>query len=178
MKKILVFAGSNSSTSINHTFVSFVASNLQHHSHEIIRLTDYPLPIYSEDIEKENGFPEDLQRLLEHIKLADGLIISVNEHNGGVSAFFKNILDWLSRIEYKFLEQKKVLVLSASPGKRGGLTANEYTQSVLPRYGAEVVSGMVFPSFYDNFSKEKSKIKDAELSKAVLDTLGAYEEAL
>lgn len=164
MKKILAFAGSNSSTSINHRFVSYVSEQIKNHSVEVIKLTDFPLPIFSEDIERETGFPENLKALLSKIKDSDALIISVNEHNGSVSAFFKNTMDWLSRIEYKFLKDKKILLLSTSPGKRGGLTALEYTASVFPRFDSEVVAKFALPSFSENLPEDKNAINDHELA--------------
>jgi NAD(P)H-dependent FMN reductase len=164
MKKIIAFAGSNSSTSINHLLVSHVADTITEHSVNLIKLTDYPLPIFGEDLEREAGYPEMLSKLLDEIRSHDAVIISVNEHNAGISAFFKNVLDWLSRIQIKFLEGKKVLLLSTSPGKRGALTALEYTKGVLPRYNGELVASMPFPSFQDNFSVEDNKVTNAELA--------------
>ncbi|RLD25640.1 MAG: NADPH-dependent FMN reductase [Bacteroidetes bacterium] len=167
MKKILAFAGSNSSTSINHTLVSFVASQINDHDVKVIRLSDYPLLMYGEDLEKNEGFPSQLEELLNEIKSADGLIISVNEHNSGVSAFFKNVVDWLSRIDRNYSEGKKILVMSTSPGKRGGMSALDYIKGVLPRTGGEVVDAFSFPSFYENFSRESDTIENAELSATV-----------
>jgi len=178
MKKIIAFAGSNSSTSINHKLVSFVASKLEDHDVIVIRLTDYPLPIFGEDIEKEQGYPSNLELLLTELKQADAYVISVNEHNGTVSAFFKNVMDWLSRLEYKFLAEKKILLLSASPGKRGALSAFEYTKGVLPRYDGTVVAGVNFPSFQENFSDENQEINDPDLKKKVMDAISTFLEAL
>lgn len=162
MKKILAFAGSNSSRSINHQLVSYTSQLVTGAELELIRLTEFNLPIYSEDIEREAGFPEDLKRLLDLIKSADLLMISLNEHNGTVSAFFKNVLDWLSRIEYKFLDGKRILLMSTSPGKRGGVSALEYVEGVLPRFGAEEVTTFRLPSFGENFSRESGEITSAE----------------
>ncbi|TPN82168.1 NADPH-dependent FMN reductase [Aquimarina algicola] len=171
MSKILAFAGSNSSTSINQKLVKHIVSSIENHDTKLINLIDYPLPIYGEDEEKK-GFPEMTTALQKEISESDGLIISVNEHNGSWSAFFKNIIDWLSRLDRNFLEGKKVLLLSTSPGKRGGLSALEFGKSVLPRFGAEIVGSLSFPSFYDNFSEESNTITDKELLlniKQVLD---------
>jgi len=167
MKRIMAFAGSNSSTSINQILVSYTANKITNHGINLIKLTDYPLPIYGEDLEKEKGYPEVLSDLLDEIRSHDALIISVNEHNGGISAFFKNVLDWLSRIEYKFLEGKKILLLSTSPGKRGAQSALEYTRGVLPRYNGEVVESLSFPSFAANFSVEENKVTNAELASGL-----------
>lgn len=98
MKKILCFAGSNSSKSINHKLVTFSASQIVGQNVEILKLTNYALPIFSEDIEREKGYSINLKMLYNKIKEADALVVSVNEHNGMVSAFFKNTIDWLSRL--------------------------------------------------------------------------------
>jgi chromate reductase, NAD(P)H dehydrogenase (quinone) len=174
MKKILAFAGSNSSTSINHRLVSFVASQIDDHEVKVIKLSDYSLPMYGEDLEKNEGFPSQLKELLNEIIVADGLIISVNEHNSGVSAFFKNVLDWLSRIDRNYLEGMKILVMSTSPGKRGGVSALDYIKGILPRTGGEVVDAFSFPSFYENFSRENDMIENEELSAKVTNAIQKF----
>lgn len=176
MSTILAFAGSNSSTSINHQLVSYVVSNIKDHSVELFKLSDMDLIIYSEDEEKENGFPSSISLLYKHIQAAEGLIISVNEHNSNPSAFFKNVMDWLSRLDKRFLEEKKVFLLSASPGGRGGLGANEVTQALITRFGGEVFVSNTFPSFQDNFSNDK--ITNESLNKEILDKLKLFIAAL
>ncbi|MBZ0328227.1 MAG: NAD(P)H-dependent oxidoreductase [Altibacter sp.] len=171
MKKILAFAGSNSSTSINHQLVQYAASKMVGHQVKVVRLTDFPLPLFSEDLEREKGYPIELSLLKNEIAAVDALLISVNEHNGTVSAFFKNTMDWLSRLEYKFLIDKKVLLMSTSNGKRGALSALEYTKGVLPRYGGTVIESFAFPSFSENFSVEKKEITNEVLQLGFIDVL-------
>ncbi|WP_108868460.1 NADPH-dependent FMN reductase [Aquimarina aquimarini] len=174
MKKILAFAGSNSSTSINHKLVEFVASEIKDHTTRVINLTNYTMPMYSEDEEKNNGFPGMAMGLKQDITDTDALIISVNEHNGSWSAFFKNIIDWLSRVDRNFLEGKKVLLMSTSPGQRGGVGALEFAKNVLPRFGAEIVESFSFPSFYDNFSAESNKVTDETLSLGLNEVISTF----
>ena len=87
-------------------------------------------------------------------------------------------MDWLSRIEYKFLADKKVLLLSASPGKRGALSAYEYTKSVLPRFGAEVLDGVNFPSFSANFSAEEKEVTNSELDREIDQAITKFKDEL
>ena len=94
MATILAFAGSNSSTSINFKLVRFTTSQLEGHKTQLLNMTNFPFPMYSEDHEKEHGFSNSLVELKNDIQGADGIIISVNEHNGGLSAYFKNLIDW------------------------------------------------------------------------------------
>ncbi|SRX54985.1 NADPH-dependent FMN reductase [Aequorivita sp. CIP111184] len=171
MKKILFFAGSNSSKSINHKLVSFASSQIAGHEAELIKLTDYELPLFGEDIEREKGYSVDLKMLYNKIKEADALVVSVNEHNGMVSAYFKNILDWLSRLDRNFLEGKKVLLMSTSNGKRGAALALEYTKNILPRFGATVVESFSIPSYSENFSEETNSISNEVLLLGFTDVL-------
>lgn len=53
MKKILAFAGSTSSTSINKQLATFAAENLENTSFDVVDLRDFSLPIFSEDEEKK-----------------------------------------------------------------------------------------------------------------------------
>lgn len=155
MKNILAFAGSNSSTSINQQLLEHLVSRIQGHEIELIKLTHYPLPIYSEDIEKKDGFPENVKSIHRKIKANDALVVAVNEHNGSTSAFFKNIIDWLSRYDRNFLEGKKILLFSTSPGQRGAKNALEFTKGIFGRFGGQVIESFSFPSFKDNFENEK-----------------------
>lgn len=171
MKKILAFAGSNAMVSINQKLVDFAASQVVGCTVEVIKLTDYELPFYSEDLERERGYSVDLKMLYNKIKEADALIISVNEHNSSISSFFKNTLDWLSRLDRKFLDGKKILLMSTSSGKRGAASALEYTKNVLPRFGGEVVESFSFPSFSENFSEETQTISNELLSLGFTDII-------
>lgn len=178
MKKILFFAGSNSSTSINHKLVSFASTQVAGHAVEVIKLTAYILPLFGQDIERENGYSTNLKMLYNKIKEADALVISVNEHNGTVSAFFKNTIDWLSRLDRNFLEEKKVLLMSTSNGKRGAASALEYTKNVLPRFGATVVESFSIPSFSENFSEETQSISNEVLLMGFTDVLQNFVHQL
>ena len=162
MAQILAFAGSNSSTSINYKMVKYTCSLIEGQRTQLLNMANYPFPMYSEDLERKKGFSNSLVELKDDIKSSDGLIISVNEHNGGPSAYYKNLLDWLSRLERKFLENKNVFLMSCSPGRRGAIGSLEYSKNVLPRFGAEIISSFSFPDFRANFD-DKNGIANAEL---------------
>lgn len=151
MASIIAFAGSNSSTSINYKLVQYTSSLIKNHELDLLDMSKFSLPMYSEDLEKSEGFPEGLQAFMEKIGKSDALVISVNEHNSGMSAFFKNMIDWLSRMDRKFFQDKKVLLMAASPGGRGGIGALQSTEAILPRFGADIVATFSFPSFHNNF---------------------------
>lgn len=176
MKKILAFAGSNSSTSINQLFVTYVANRIQGHEVKIIKLRDFEIPMFSVDKEKESGIPIDIRIIKNLIEEHDALIISVNEHNGSVSAFFKNIIDWLSRLDRNFLGGKKILLMSTSSGVRGAASSLEYLKKILPRFGGQVVESFSFPSFNDNFIN--GEIQNELLNMGIEDVLTTYSHEI
>lgn len=179
MKKILAFAGSNSSTSINHKLIQYTASQIQAHEVKVIKLTDFPLAIFSEELEKEKGYSVNLKLLLNEIENADALIVSVNEHNSAPSAFFKNTLDWLSRIKYRFLDEKKILLMSTSSGSGGAATSLEYVKEAMTgRYNGTIVESFSFPSFNDNFSETENKITNELLAIGFTDILQNFEHQI
>lgn len=153
MASILAFAGSNSSTSINYKLVQYTCGLIENQQLNMLDMSKFSLPMYSEDLEKSGGFPDSLQTFKEKIVKSDAIVISVNEHNSGMSAFFKNIIDWLSRMDRKFLQDKKVLLMAASPGGRGGVGSLKGAEAILPRFGADIIATFSFPSFHNNFDK-------------------------
>lgn len=176
MAAILAFAGSNSSTSINFKFVQHTVSLVQGHDIQVLNMAEHPFPMFSEDLEKAEGYSNSLKELKQQINSTNGLILSVNEHNGNPSAYFKNVLDWLSRLDRNFLEGTKVLLMSTSGGKRGGKGSLAVIGSMLPRFGAEVSATFSLPSFYDTFSEES--ILDEDLKNEHLNALNTFLDSL
>ena len=123
------------------------------------------MPVFSQDIETNEGYPEHIKELAEKIKNATHVLVGTNEHNAALSAFFKNILDWLSRYNKSVLEGKKYFVVSTSEGGRGALSANEYAQSFFHKFKAEEVLSFTFPNFSKNFSIEEQRVVNDELNE-------------
>jgi len=89
MKNIIAFAGSNSKTSINKELATYAASLVEQANTSILDLNDFELPIYGIDIENEKGIPNNAHKFLKAIKSADGIILSLAEHNGVYSTVLK-----------------------------------------------------------------------------------------
>lgn len=162
MRKILAFAGSTSSTSINKKLATFAAENLENTHFDIIDLRDFPMEIYSSDAEKI-GFPENAKKFTALLEIYDGFILSLAEHNGSYSAAFKNIFDWSSRINSNIFRNKPLLLMATSPGARGGLTVLESGIDRFARMGAATVISFSLPSFDDNF-KDRKIVNESLLS--------------
>ncbi|SHF03503.1 NAD(P)H-dependent FMN reductase [Arenibacter palladensis] len=164
MSRILAFAGSNSSTSINYKLVQFTTSLIKDHEVDLINMVAYNFPVFSEDLEREKGYSDLLKGLKDKIVQANALIISVNEHNSNPSAYFKNVLDWLSRVDRNFLADAKILLMSCSGGRRGGIGSLEVVKGMLPRFGGEIIATFSLPSFNHTFDKAKG-ITEPELAE-------------
>jgi len=155
MKSILTLGGSSSRESINKRLAEHAGSLVQNAQIINLDLNDYRLPLYSIDEEKSSGFPKDLKTLDQQIAKSDGIILSLAEHNGAYTAAFKNAFDWLSRIESKTWRNKPMLLLSTSPGVRGGKSVMAMALDRFPFHDGNIVFSMSFPSFNENFKKDE-----------------------
>lgn len=160
--KIVGFAASSSSTSINKKLVESTVSLFPDGEVEVLDLNDYKVPLFSVDEEK-NGFPEGAKQFLEKIRQSDAIICSMSEHNRNWTACFKNLFDWCSRIELKLFQDKPMFLMSTSPGGYGGQNALNIAKTVFPSFGGQVKDSFVLPKFYENFD-EVNGIINGELS--------------
>lgn len=163
--KTIAFAASSSSQSINKTLITHVASLLN--DCEILDINDYELPLFSVDREAELGQPELAQRFFNQLGSADAIIISFAEHNGSYTAAYKNLFDWCSRLNPKVYQGKSMLLLSTSPGKRGGASVLEQAVNSAPFFGGIVKASLAIPSFNQNFDIQLGQISDPELAHSL-----------
>jgi chromate reductase, NAD(P)H dehydrogenase (quinone) len=173
-KKIIAFGASSSKNSINKQLATYAANQFENATVEILDLNDYEMPIFSVDKENENGIHELAQEFYGKIGSADFIVISFAEHNGNYSASFKNILDWVSRINPKTFQEKPVLLLATSLGARGGSSVLDIATKRFPFQGAVVKGSFSLPSFNDNFDAEKG-ITNAELKNQLLEIIHSFE---
>jgi chromate reductase len=173
--KILAFAGSSSKNSINKKLATYAATLFTGHEVEILDLNDYELPLFSVDREKEIGQPEIARTFLDKIESADIIVLSVAEHNAGLTVAFKNIYDWASRQKKEVWSHVPMLLLSTSPGRRGGQSAMEAAKISLPYYGGNIRATFSLPSFNQNFDVEGGRISNKELDDALRDIIRNFD---
>lgn len=154
MRKILAFSGSMSNDSINHQLVKCASSLIENANVEVIRLSDFEVPLYSKEREAQSGIPELIQQLREKFDSVDGFILSTPEYNSSVPAGLKNTLDWISRMEGKIFQDKPVLLMSATPGGRGGQSVLGHLSAIIPFWGAKLIGPFSLPVFKDNLQDE------------------------
>ena len=149
---ILAIPGSNSSTSINRQLLKYVGSEfLSDHAVGVIDINDFEVPLFGPDYQNEHGIPERIHVFYNNIKEAGALVVSLAEYNGSYTTAMKNIIDWSSVLDKEFWQQKPMLLLSTSPGRRGGQNVLDAANMYFPRLGANIVHAMTVPSFNDNF---------------------------
>jgi NAD(P)H-dependent FMN reductase len=173
--KLLAFAGSSSKHSINKKLVTYAAGLFENVETEIIDLNDFELPLFSVDKEQLIGHPPVARVFLDKIEQADFLVISVAEHNAGLTVAFKNIYDWASRQKKLVFDNKPVLLLSTSPGKHGGANALQAAQISLKWYGGDIRATFSLPSFNENFDVETNTIANKELDAALKEIIRDFK---
>ncbi|RZJ28493.1 MAG: NADPH-dependent oxidoreductase, partial [Flavobacterium sp.] len=108
--KIIAFAGSNSSHSINKKLATYAAGLFDSAEYEVLDLNDYEMPLFSVDREEKLGHPQLAHDFLSKIAAADLLVVSLAENNGNYSSAFKNLFDWCSRIRNDVFQDKPMLL--------------------------------------------------------------------
>ncbi|MEO0590957.1 MAG: NAD(P)H-dependent oxidoreductase [Pseudomonadota bacterium] len=161
--RLLAFAASNSSKSINRQLVRYAASLVEGAEIDDLDIHDFEMPIYRSDREEESGIPQLAHEFLARIGQADAIIISFAEHNGNYTAAFKNLFDWCSRLGRDVWQSKPMVLLSTSPGGRGGKGVLEIASGAAPRFGGEVIGTLSVPSFGESFDARAGELKDADL---------------
>lgn len=158
--RILAFGASYSKNSINKEFAFYTADQFENASVEKIDLNDFQLPLYTIDLEKEEGIPAAAHSFLTKISDAGLIIISLAEHNGSYTAGFKNLFDWISRINVKIFDGKSLFLLSTATGPGGGNNVMDAALKRFPKHGANIISSFVLPKFQENFRPDKGILND------------------
>ena len=148
---ILFLSGSNRKNSFNTKLsnISLKIANDMKLNGDFLDLSQYQLPIYNEDLESQNGLPDEAVELKKIFEKYDCFFISSPEYNGFISPMLKNVIDWTSRAvdkDEKPLSSffgKKSVIASASPGKLGGIRGLLTLRMLLNNIGVTVFPGQL-----------------------------------
>jgi Predicted flavoprotein len=177
--RILAFAGSARSQSLNKMVLSVAALGARRAGAEVtqVDLGDFPIPIYDGDLEAGQGIPENALRLRELMLGHQGFLIASPEYNGSIAPLLKNVIDWVSRpvngqdglAPYK---NKVVVLMSASPGGFGGLRALPHLRTILSSIGSIVLPDQIaVPKAHEAFAPDGSMLNAKQ--QASVEGLGA-----
>ena len=181
--RILAFAGSTRKESFNRRLLAVAVELARQADLDVqhIELSDYPMPIMDEDLEAEQGQPERATALRKAMLEADGLLLACPEYNGSITPLMKNVIDWCSRKEsgggdLAPYENKKALLLGASPGRRGGKRSVATVRSILGNIGVEVFDKeFTLPGAGDAFD-HLGQLRDVEMVDALKAIVKAFSE--
>jgi chromate reductase len=146
--RILVFAGSVRTGAYSGRTADVAQKELAVQGAEVTRisLADYPLPILDEDLEREQGIPENARQLGRLISAQDGMLIATPEYNGSIPPLLKNTIDWVSRVRHEGgraarpLAGKVAGLCSSSSSHFAGIRCINHLRAVLVRCQMEVVT--------------------------------------
>ena len=134
--QIVAIAGSNRQGSLNRRLLQRAVEALTRQDRvdvevEVVDLRRHPLPLYDADLHERDGIPGAARTLHDRLAAADAVLFANPEYNGGYPALWKNVIDWVSRIDMLVLHPRYVGLLAASPGKGGGRRGIEHTRALL-----------------------------------------------
>ncbi len=180
MPKILAFSGSTRKDSYNQRLVKIAAAAAEQAGADttIIDLADFDMPMFSQDLEAEQGMPENARKFKRLLVENDGFLISSPEYNSAFSPLLKNVIDWASRRESDeeppliAYRGKAAAIMAASPGALGGIRGLVFLRMLLGNLGIMVMPGQqALPLAAKAFNEEGSLI-DSKKQEAVM-KLGA-----
>ena len=107
------------------------------------------LPLFNEDIEGDGGIREKVALLHGRFSTCGAMIVASPEYNGQLTAYLKNLIDWVSRLAYidtrfsnPFID-KPLLLCSASTGSSGGMAGIAHGRALFGYVGALVMGGAI-----------------------------------
>lgn len=166
--KVLAFAASSSTQSINKQLATYAANLIENARVEVLDLNDFEMPLFSQDKEAEIGSPDLAAKFFKKIGESDAIIVSFAEHNGSYTAAYKNLFDWCSRIDQKVFQNKPMVMLSTSPGPGGAKNVLQTAVASAPYFAGNVKASLSVPSFLDNFDIATGTITNNEINQQLI----------
>jgi len=175
MVKLLAFSGSSRAQSFNQKLVTIAAEGAREAGAEVtlINLGDYPMPMFNQDLEAEEGVPEAARQFKQLLIEHEGFLIASPEYNSAFSPLLKNAIDWASRatkpnepplVAYK---GKYAALMAASPGGLGGMRGLVFLRMLLANIGVTVLAQQqTLPGAGEAFDAE-GQLKDPVLHQSV-----------
>lgn len=138
-----------------------------------ISLRDFPMPLFDEDWERDQGLPEATLRLKSLFREHAGLLIACPEYNSSITPLLKNTLDWVSRpapgeSPLAAFRGKSAALLSGSPGALGGLRGLVHVRAILGNIGVMVLPDQVAVGMAHDAFDGVGSLVDAAIKSRVL----------
>jgi chromate reductase len=173
---ILVFAGSTRSGAYSGRVADVAQKELAMYGAEVTRisLADYPLPIMNEDLEAEEGIPDNAYKLAHQFVAHDAVLICTPEYNGSIPPLLKNAIDWVSRVSHdangkplRAFAGKLGAICSSSEGQFAGIRAANHLRAVLAHIQMEIIAPQVSVPDASNAFDEHGDFQGERLRKGM-----------
>ena len=173
--RILAFAGSTRSDSWNQRILKIAVEGATDAGATVthIELRNYPLPLFDQDLEQNEGHSKNSHALKKLFAEHDGLLLACPEYNSSITPLLKNTIDWVSRPladepRLAAFSGKIAALMSASPGGLGGHRGLVHVRSILSSIGVLVLPQQVsIPNIHQDFDP-KGNMTNAEHREGLL----------
>ena len=172
--KILAFAGSSRRDSFNKKLVKIATEGARLAGAEVTYLDfkDLPMPLFDEDLEAEQGIPENVKTFKAIMKAHQGLLIACPEYNSSITPLLKNAIDWASRPEpgepgLICFRDKVAVIMSTSPGALGGLRGLVHVRAILGNIGVLVLPNQKGIAKAQEAFDENGQLKDEQQQQEI-----------
>lgn len=175
MPKVALIIGSLSQNSLNRKIANHIVGHLPSDlTVEEVVIAD--LPLYTQDLDQDNI--ASYERVRKQIQSATAVLIVSPEHNRSIPAAMKNVLDIASRPNGQNLwANKKVAVVTASPGSYGGINSGLHLRQSLQAVGADVFrSPEVYLSQAHTALDEQGQVANERTSQFLIKFATAFAE--
>lgn len=182
--RILAFSGSTRSGSVNQLLLNAASEFARRAGTEVttLHLSKYPLPLFDQDLEAQEGMPENGKKLKEMFAQHSGLLIACPEYNSSITPLLKNTIDWVSRPATKdepglsSFRGKTAAIISASPGGFGGLRGLRHVREILSNIGVLVVPGQYALSQAHSAFDASGNLSDEKQSSRLQDCMQQFAD--
>ena len=141
---------------------------------DLVQPGEIDLPLFNQDLETDPHVQARVMALHTRLLLADGLVLASPEYNGMLTPFLKNLIDWVSRMQFIQSEtanafaDKPTLVCSVSTGWSGGAVGVNSAKSLLSYVGCNVMGGAItVPQIAQWWNGQAFAFKDSTESEMV-----------
>ena len=192
MTKLLILPGSARRDSFNRKLAGIAATVAAEAGAavDLVDPADFRLPLFDQELEDAEGLSPNAKALKAKFLAADAIVFVSPEYNSSITPLMKNIIDWVSRTEtddepdLAAYRGKIAGLLSASPGKLGGLRGLVHLRSILGNIGVLVVPKQFsLVSAGDKFDDSGSLLSEKDVESVrgvvaeVLKVAGALRKA-
>lgn len=163
---VLIFAASQREGSYNRRLAKIAAVEFEACGQEVewLEYRGLNVPLFDDGNYTLNTLPAAAVGFVHLLEASRAVVIATPEYNWSIPGHLKNLIDWTSCLRPYPFADKPILLLSASPSRRGGLAGLIQTQIPLTAQGARV-----FPHFFALAQAQEALAAGDRLSDPLLD---------